>query len=64
MAKLGMIIGVNFYSFIIGNVSSIISAMDLKTALLNSKLKTLNNYVSKYQIGYETAKKISNFYEN
>lgn len=35
LALAWMVIGVNFYSFIIGNVSSIISAMDLKTALLN-----------------------------
>ena len=41
LALIWMIIGVNFYSFTIGNVSSIIASMDQKSAILNSKLNTL-----------------------
>lgn len=48
LALLWMMIGVNFYSFTIGNVSSIIAAMDSKAAVLNSKLNTLNEYSIKY----------------
>ena len=64
LALFWMIVGVNFYSFIIGNVSSIIASMDAKTALLNRKLETLDNFVVKYKINKVTHKKIENFYEN
>jgi hypothetical protein len=49
-----MIVGVNFYSFTIGNVSSIIASMDNKAALLNSKLNTLNEYALKYNLPVST----------
>jgi hypothetical protein len=49
-----MIIGVNFYSFTIGNVSSIIAAMDVKASVLNSKLQTLNDYSAKYNLPVTT----------
>jgi len=38
LALIWMVVGVNFYSFTIGNVSSIIATMDSKAAILNSKL--------------------------
>ena len=44
LATLWMLIGVNFYSFTIGNVSSIIATYDSKAALLNSKLNSLTDY--------------------
>jgi len=50
LALMWMIIGVNFYSFTIGNVSSIIAAMDAKASILNSKLQTLNDYSVKYNL--------------
>lgn len=59
-----MIVGVNFYSFTIGNVSSIIASMDNKAALLNSKLNTLNEYALKYNLPVSTQTKIKNFFEN
>jgi len=49
-----MIVGVNFYSFTIGNVSSIIASMDSKAALLNSKLNTLTEYSTKYNLPIST----------
>ena len=59
-----MIIGVNFYSFTIGNVSSIIAGMDSKAAILNSKLNTLNEYSTKYNLPISTQNKIKTFFEN
>ena len=50
LALFWMMVGVNFYSFTIGNVSSIIAAMDSKAAVLNSKLNTLQEYSIKYQL--------------
>jgi len=35
LALIWMVVGVNFYSFTIGNVSSIIATMDSKAAVLN-----------------------------
>ena len=45
-----MFIGVNVYSFSIGNATSIIANMDSKAALLNSKLSTLSDYSTKYNL--------------
>ena len=59
-----MIVGVNFYSFTIGNVSSIIAALDSKAAVLNSKLNTLNEYSTKYGLKEERHEKIKKFFEN
>ena len=64
LALLWMIVGVNFYSFTIGNVSSIIASMDSKAALLNSKLNTLNEYSKKYNLPMTTQTKIKSFFEN
>ena len=50
LALIWMVIGVNFYSFTIGNVSSIIAAMDAKASLLTSKIQTLNDYSAKYKL--------------
>lgn len=64
LALIWMIIGVNFYSFTIGNVSSIIAGMDSKAAILNSKLNTLNEYSAKYNLPLSTQTKIKTFFEN
>lgn len=47
---LWMIIGVNFYSFTIGNVTNIIATMDAKAADLNLKLNTVNEYALQYNL--------------
>ena len=59
-----MFIGVNVYSFSIGNATSIIANMDSKAALLNSKLNTLSDYAQKYKLPPTTQQKIKNFFEN
>ena len=64
LALIWMIIGCNFYSFTIGNVSSIIATMDNKEALLNSKLTTLTEYSIKFNLPIVTQTKIKNFFEN
>ena len=53
-----------FYTFIIGNVSSIIEGMDEKAGELNSKLNTLNEFSLKYEIPDQTKYKIKCFFEN
>lgn len=45
-----MMIGVNCYTFVIGNVSSMIATLELKEAALNAKLTTLSAYAEKYDI--------------
>lgn len=64
LALLWMCIGVNFYSFTIGNVSSIIATMDAKASVLNAKLQTLNDYAQKYNLPANTHQKIKKFFEN
>jgi hypothetical protein len=59
-----MMVGVNIYSFTIGNVSSIIASYDSKAALLNSKLNTLTEYSLKYNLPASTQAKIKNYFEN
>ena len=64
LALFWMVIGVNFYSFTIGNVSSIIAAMDAKASALTSKIQTLNDYSAKYSLPQTTQSKIRKFFEN
>lgn len=64
LALIWMVIGVNFYSFTIGNVSSIIAAMDAKASMLTSKIQTLNDYSAKYRLPQLTHNKIRKFFEN
>jgi CRP-like cAMP-binding protein len=64
LALIWMVIGVNLYSFTIGNVSSIIAAMDAKASVLTSKIQTLNDYSTKYNLPQNTYNKIRKFFEN
>ena len=59
-----MTIGVNFYAFTIANVTSIISNMDNRSAQLNQKLGTLNEYAIKYNLPIETQTKIKIYFTN
>ena len=59
-----MLIGVNFYSFTIGNVTSIIATMDAKSSVLTSKIQTLNDFSAKYKLPKQTHNKIRKFFEN
>ena len=57
-------IAILFYTFIIGNVSSIIEGMDEKAGVLNSKLNTLQEFSLKYEIPLQSTSKIKTFFEN
>jgi hypothetical protein len=64
LALLWMMIGVNFYSFTIGNVSSIIATLDAKASILNAKLQTLSDYANKYNLPSNAHQKIKKYFEN
>lgn len=59
-----MTVGVNFYSYTIGNVSSIIANMDTRSALLNSRLASLSEYSVRYKLPLQIQKKIKHYFTN
>lgn len=59
-----MLLGVTFYTFLIGTVSSIIANMDIKAHFLSQKLQTLHQYALKIGLPPETAIRIQRFLEN
>lgn len=64
LALVWMLIGVNFYSFTIGNVTSIIATIDAKASILTVKIQTLNDYSSKSKLPPHLHNKIRKFFEN
>lgn len=46
-ALIWMIVGVGFYSFTIGNLSSIISDIDIKAAILQQKISAMQDFVKR-----------------
>ena len=44
IAIIWMIVGVSFYSFSVGNVSSMIASSDSKAAILSKQMKTMMQY--------------------
>lgn len=58
-----MLFGVGFYSFIIGNFSSIISGNDQMGAILDKKINNLWSLSQKSEIPFDIAKKIKVFIE-
>jgi hypothetical protein len=59
-----MIFGVGFYSFTIGNLASMISAIDRKTAHLQEKLQSIDQFVRRANLPSEIEQKIKRFIEN
>jgi len=59
-----MVFGVGFYSFIIGNYSSIISSNIQIQASIQMKIKSLAELAKKASIPIELSKKIKKFIEN
>ena len=45
-----MIFGVGFYSFTIGNLSSIMAQIDMKASKLQAKINTLSEFSKKNKI--------------
>lgn len=60
---LWMIIGVAFYSFVISNLSSIISSLDFHSTLLEKKIDTLNDFAQKLAIPDYLYLRIKKVYE-
>lgn len=50
LSLLWMIFGVGFYSFTVGNLSSLIASMDTKTQQLKKKLNTLNDFSKRIKL--------------
>lgn len=61
---LWMIFGVSFYSFTVGNVSTIIANMDTKAAILSNKLSILQTFSERIQLNQETSIRIQRHLEN
>ena len=59
-----MIFGVGFYSFTIGNLSSVIASMDNKNGILKQKLNTLSDFGKRITLPIELDHRIKRFLEN
>lgn len=58
-----MIVGVGFYSFTIGNLSTILANMDKKSAVLKNKLTAFNNFAIKVKMPEFLRQKVQRFFE-
>jgi hypothetical protein len=59
-----MIMGVGFYSFIIGNLSSIMNDIDDKNSKLQDKINALSDFARRTKLSQTTVDKIKTFFEN
>jgi hypothetical protein len=59
-----MICGIGFYSFTIGNLSSIIEAIDKRAAHLEQKLQLMSEFVRRSNLPPEIEQSIRRFIEN
>jgi hypothetical protein len=59
-----MIAGVGFYSFTIGNLASIIRAVDFRAARLQDKLTIISEFVRRSNLPQEVEMRIRRFIEN
>jgi hypothetical protein len=59
-----MIVGIGFYSFTIGNLSSIFNSIDGKAAHLQQKLNVLSHFSRRTRLPEEIQNKIKRFIEN
>ena len=53
-ATIWMVIGTNFFSFTIGNISTLIAAMDEKDRTINQNINILREYSRKYGLPKES----------
>lgn len=61
---LWMIFGVGFYSFTIGNLSSILSSIDEKASELEKKKYNFAEYAKKHKLPIEIQNKVTKFIDN
>jgi len=59
-----MVFGVGFYSFTIGNLSSIMSSLDVREARLKAKLEALKEFCEKASLSKHVEVRIRRFLEN
>jgi hypothetical protein len=59
-----MVFGVGFYSFTIGNLSSIMASIDIKASKLQAKMNTLSEFAKKTKLPLDLQNKINRFIEN
>lgn len=57
-SMLWMMIGVAFYSFTIGILSSIVGKMDTRASQLNSKLEVIDEFCNEAKISHELKRKV------
>jgi len=62
-ANIWMVIGVGFYSFTIGNLSTILANIDRKSAILKTKITAFNNFALKVKLPEFLRQKIQRFFE-
>lgn len=58
VAVVWMLIGVAFYAFMIGIITSVVDRIDTRESFLNSKLETIDLFCEEAQITLELKKKI------
>lgn len=59
-----MLFGVGFFSFTIGNLSSVLASMDTKSAILKQKLNTLQDLSKKANMNQALEFRIRKFLED
>lgn len=64
IAIIWMIVGVSFYSFSVGNVSSMIASSDSKAAILSKQMKTLVQYATRINLNNDLLERITRYLEN
>ncbi|CDW71963.1 cation channel family protein [Stylonychia lemnae] len=64
LSILWMVFGVGFYSFTIGNLSSVIASMDTKNSILKQKLTTLSDFSKRILLPPTLEQRIKRFLEN
>ena len=60
IAMIWMIYGIGFYSFVVGNLSSVLSSLDQKQAFINEKLKLIQIFAEETQLPQKMSIEISN----
>lgn len=58
-----MIFGAGFYSFMIGNFTTVIAKLDAGTAILKSKLNTLSDFSKRISLPLNVEMRIKRFIE-
>ena len=60
IAMTWMVYGIGFYSFVVGNLSSVLSSLDQKQAFINEKLKLIQIFAEETQLPQKISIEISN----